>query len=208
MKPREKSSASSWVAALYIAGWWLFLTIIESLENLGYSIETPSGTDNTPFWLKICDTVVWLPTRLIFGLIKWFIMGIPVTGISVTGTWELVCFVSLFIANSLAWGFGLVFLYHGVMRIFGKTMVCSASCDGQFAIRYPDGSVVCENDKVITRSQKSAVVMSVLKPGTELARNYYTERNGGLLLRFENGKLQVVKGITHQIKFASRGGLQ
>lgn len=55
---------------------------------------------------------------------------------------------------------------------------------------YFDGSEVLKNDIVLINKEQTARVYNILTPGTEEAINYSCEE-GGFILIFENGDVQV-----------------
>jgi hypothetical protein len=74
-----------------------------------------------------------------------------------------------------------------------------------FKICYLSGDQVRDNDRVLVYPSRPAVVEAVLRPGTKLARNYYVEKEGGFLLRFDDGDIQVWDTVDSQIELVGRG---
>jgi hypothetical protein len=61
----------------------------------------------------------------------------------------------------------------------------------RFVLKYSNGEQVRVRDKVLVFPNRAAVVEAVLRPGTKVARDYYVEKEGGILLRFEDGTLEL-----------------
>lgn len=75
----------------------------------------------------------------------------------------------------------------------------------RFQLVYRSGEHVRAKDKVLVYPQRPAVVEAVLKPGTALACNYSVEKEGGFILRFNDGNLEVWMRAEDEIELVARG---
>ena len=73
----------------------------------------------------------------------------------------------------------------------------------KFKFYYPDGSELLKNDTVQVNDKKIARVKNILIPGTEEAKNYSCEE-GGFILVFENGDVQVWPDTDEDISLIRR----
>jgi hypothetical protein len=74
-----------------------------------------------------------------------------------------------------------------------------------FVITYKSGEEVREKDKVLAYSKREGIVEVVLKPRTPMAREYYVEEDGGILLRFDDGQIEVWVSAGAELKLVARG---
>ena len=75
----------------------------------------------------------------------------------------------------------------------------------KFELTYQNGEEVRENDKVLTYSKRPGIVEAILKPGTKLAYDYYVEDEGGFILQFEDGQVEVWMTAKEKIELVARG---
>jgi hypothetical protein len=68
---------------------------------------------------------------------------------------------------------------------------------------YSDGSELLKNDTVLINDKQTAQVENILIPGTEEAKNYSCEE-GGFILVFENGDVQVWPDTDEDISLVRR----
>lgn len=65
---------------------------------------------------------------------------------------------------------------------------------------YSDSDTPIEKGHLVTVDGRSGVVGEVCMPGSREAKNYYCEDTGGLLVRFEDGLLELLPfGHYHRI---------
>ncbi len=75
----------------------------------------------------------------------------------------------------------------------------------RFKLTYRSGDEVREKDKVLVYPERRAIVEAVLKPGTAFARDYAVEKEGGFLLQFQGGDLEVWMNAEDEIQLIERG---
>jgi len=69
---------------------------------------------------------------------------------------------------------------------------------------YAGGGTVLEGD-IVSVAGKQAVVERVFSKGTRDARDFACLETGGLLLRFEDGDIQLWPWVNEDLEFRSRG---
>jgi hypothetical protein len=80
----------------------------------------------------------------------------------------------------------------------------------RFALKYKNGQRMRAGDIVLVDGNRRAVVEAVLRPRSKCARDYYVEQEGGVLLRFEDGSVEVWVlqpwwNVADEIEFLARG---
>ena len=73
-----------------------------------------------------------------------------------------------------------------------------------FTFQYSNGATLQNNDKVLVNNKQVAYVETVLSPGTKKALQYSCEE-GGFILVFENGDVQVWANTDEDIVLIERG---
>ena len=73
-----------------------------------------------------------------------------------------------------------------------------------FELRYRDGSEVRKNDRVLVYPKRHAVVEAILRPGSKRARDYDVDKEGGFILRFDDGDVQVWLSAQDEIELIRR----
>lgn len=74
----------------------------------------------------------------------------------------------------------------------------------QFKLLYFNGEDVRTGDKVLVRPNRVAIVKSIMKPYTKLARQYYVEKEGGFILQYEDGAYEVWMNTDDEIELIER----
>ncbi len=73
------------------------------------------------------------------------------------------------------------------------------------SFHYKSGDLVCQGDVVLVKD-KRAVVESILGRGTRDAKRFSCSKTGGVLLKFEDGDVQLWPWINEDLELVAHSG--